>query len=50
MATLGVSKKLDLHVNTITMPRKPGEAIGAICKLVHTNGSSITNNVEYNII
>ena len=30
-AVLGVSKKCNFEVNSITIPRKPGEAVGAIC-------------------
>ena len=40
--------KLGLAINTICIPRKPGEAVGAICKLTKSDGTSITNNVEYN--
>jgi UDP-sugar pyrophosphorylase len=47
-AALGVSKKNDFEVNSLTVPRKPGEAVGGICKLTKTDGSSITINVEYN--
>lgn len=32
-AVLGVSKKYNFEVNSITIPRKPGEAVGAICYL-----------------
>jgi len=32
-AVLGVSKKCNFEVNSITIPRKPGEAVGAICYL-----------------
>lgn len=35
-------------MNTITVPRKPGEAVGGICQLTKSDGSSITINVEYN--
>ncbi|GAB5360512.1 hypothetical protein AAMO2058_000634700 [Amorphochlora amoebiformis] len=52
-ACLGVSKELDLDVNSLTVPRKPGEAVGAICKLVPTKEAKgkvkeLTVNVEYN--
>ena len=49
-ACLGVSKKLGLEVNSLTVPRKPGEAVGAICKLVSESDSvpDLTINVEYN--
>lgn len=48
-SALGVSKKLSLAINSICVPRKPGEALGGICKLENTaNNTSITINVEYN--
>ena len=47
-SAIGSSIKLKLDINSICVPRKPKDAIGAICKLVKTDGTSITNNVEYN--
>lgn len=47
-SAIGTSVKLKLAINTICIPRRPGEAVGAICKLVKEDGSNITNNVEYN--
>ena len=47
-SSLGTSIKLNLDINSICVPRKPKDAIGAICKLVKKDGTSITNNVEYN--
>ena len=47
-SVLGVSKSRGFELNSITVPRKPGEAIGAICELKKENGESITINVEYN--
>ena len=47
-SAIGTSVKLGLAINTICIPRKPGEAVGAICKLTKKDGTSITNNVEYN--
>jgi hypothetical protein len=37
-------------MNSVTCARKPGEALGAICKLVHEKDASkeIVINVEYN--
>lgn len=34
-SVLAVSKTKDLEFNSITVPRKPKEAVGAICKLTH---------------
>lgn len=46
-SVLAISKTKNLEVNSITAPRKPGEAVGAICKL--TKGEErLTINVEYN--
>jgi UDP-sugar pyrophosphorylase len=49
-SVLGVSKKNNWEMNTVAVPRKPGEALGAICKLVDQNDNTkeITINVEYN--
>ena len=47
-SAIGSSIKLKLDINSICVPRKPKDAIGAICKLVKADGTSITNNVEYN--
>jgi len=46
-AALGVSKKSQFAMNSITVPRKPGQAIGGIATLI--NGERMmTVNVEYN--
>ena len=57
-AALGVSAKNNFALNSLTVPRKPGEPVGGICKLVKTSDgdggsksseeSSLTINVEYN--
>lgn len=47
-SAVGVSVKLGLAINSIAIPRKPGEALGGICKLTDSNKQSITINVEYN--
>lgn len=48
LAALGVSKNEDYAMNSLAVPRKAKEAIGAIAKLTHEDGSEITINVEYN--
>jgi UDP-sugar pyrophosphorylase len=48
-AALGVSKSMGLSVNSFTVPRRPGEAVGAICRLEGAK-KSLTINVEYNQI
>ena len=49
-SVLGVSKSNNWEMNSICVPRKPGESMGAICKLLKEDGSgeSIILNVEYN--
>jgi len=49
-AILGVSIRRDFTMNSLTVPRIPGEACGGICKLTGADGSSTTINVEYNIL
>lgn len=47
-AAIGVSSERNFAMNSLTVPRKPGEAVGGICKLRKDDGSSMTINVEYN--
>ena len=47
-AALGVSIKMNLAMNSLTVPRSPGEAAGAICKLVRDGEPPLVINVEYN--
>ena len=47
-AMLGVSASLDLDVNSLAVPRKAKQAVGAISKLAHADGRTMTVNVEYN--
>ncbi len=35
-------------MNSLCVPRRAGEAAGAITKLTHVDGRTITINVEYN--
>lgn len=46
-AAVGVSASQKLAVNSLTVPRRPGEAVGAICKL-EGKENTMTINVEYN--
>ena len=54
LATLGVSIAKGYAMNSITVPRKPGEASGSICCLQDNpehplrGGNPLTINVEYN--
>ena len=49
-SVLGVSRTQNWEMNSIAVPRMPGEAMGAICRLVDQTDSSkeIVINVEYN--
>ncbi|PSC70970.1 UDP-sugar pyrophosphorylase 1 [Micractinium conductrix] len=47
-AAIGVSEAHDYDVNSLAVPRKAKEAIGAITKLTYPDGRNITINVEYN--
>mmetsp|Transcript_33923 Transcript_33923/g.24966 ORF Transcript_33923/g.24966 Transcript_33923/m.24966 type:complete len:364 (+) Transcript_33923:268-1359(+) len=49
-SVLGVSRKFNFEMNSITVPRKPGESMGAICKLVDQQdpNKEVVINVEYN--
>ncbi|CDJ45295.1 UDP-N-acetylglucosamine pyrophosphorylase, putative [Eimeria tenella] len=48
-AVIGVSKQRGLAMNSIAVPRRPGEAVGSICRLVSAN-RELTLNVEYNVL
>ena len=38
----------DFAVNSVCVPRTPGEAVGGICRLERSDGHQVTVNVEYN--
>jgi len=48
MAAIGVSEQQGYDFNSIAVNRVPGEAVGAITRLVRTDSPSLTLNVEYN--
>ena len=48
IAAIGVSAEMDYEINSIAVPRKAKDAVGAITRLERADGSSITVNVEYN--
>jgi len=48
VAALGVSIQRKFEVNSVAVPRKAKDAVGAITKLDKADGSSMTINVEYN--
>ena len=45
---LGVSKSMNFEFNSLCVPRKAKEAVGAISLLTHKDGRKMTINVEYN--
>ena len=47
---LGVSRERNWQMNTVCVPRMPGEQMGAICRLVDETDTSkeLVINVEYN--
>lgn len=48
-ATLQVSREQGFVMNSIAVPRQPGEAVGGLARLVAEDGSrELTINVEYN--
>ena len=47
-ALLGVSAKNGYVMNSVAIPRIPGESIGGICRLTSPSGTAMTLNVEYN--
>ena len=46
-ASIGSSEKYGFDINSIVVPRRPKDAIGAICKLIKKDGTSVVQNVEY---
>lgn len=48
MAAIGVSEAQGYDFNSIAVNRVPGEAVGAITRLVKPGSPSLTLNVEYN--
>ncbi|KAF4689067.1 UDP-N-acetylglucosamine pyrophosphorylase [Perkinsus olseni] len=47
-ALLGVSRTKGFDMNSLCVPRVPGEAAGALCNLSYPDGRKLTCNVEYN--
>jgi len=45
---LGVSASRNLEVNHLCVPKKPGQPMGALAKLIKEDGSVLNINVEYN--
>ena len=49
-AMLGASKREGWAMNTMAIPRFPGEATGGLCRLKKVDGSRVTCSVEYNVL
>jgi UDP-sugar pyrophosphorylase len=49
-ASIGASVKYNYDINSIVVPRRPKDAIGAICRINRKDGSSVVQNVEYNLV
>eukprot|EP01055_Gregarina_sp_Pseudo9_P004650 Gregarina_sp_Pseudo_9__4649@NODE_483_length_2733_cov_157_210468_g455_i0_p1_GENE_NODE_483_length_2733_cov_157_210468_g455_i0NODE_483_length_2733_cov_157_210468_g455_i0_p1_ORF_typecomplete_len598_score67_73UDPGP/PF01704_18/8_1e69_NODE_483_length_2733_cov_157_210468_g455_i0541796 len=45
---LGISKKKNYSMNSLCIPRTPGDSVGGICRLVKEGSKTVTVNVEYN--
>ena len=50
VAVLGVSVERNFDMNTIAIPRLPGEATGGLCQIVREQEESVTCSVEYNVL
>jgi UDP-sugar pyrophosphorylase len=48
IAAIGVSEQSGYDMNSVCVPRKAKDAVGAITRLVRADGTSLTVNVEYN--
>jgi hypothetical protein len=48
LATLGASFKYELEMNSVCVPRRAREAIGAMAQLTHADGRALLASVEYN--
>ena len=49
-ASIGASVKYKYDINSIVVPRRPKDAIGAICRINRADGTSVVQNVEYNLV
>ena len=49
-ASIGASIKFNYDVNSVVVPRRPKDAIGAIFRINRKDGTSSIQNVEYNLI
>ena len=49
-ASIGASVKFNYDINSVVVPRRPKDAIGAIFRINRKDGTSVTQNVEYNLV
>ena len=49
-ASIGATVKFGFDINSIVVPRRSKDAIGAICKIIKKDGSFVEQNVEYNYL
>ena len=49
-ASIGASVKYNYGVNSIVVPRRPKDEIGIICRINRKDGTSVIQNVEYNLV
>ena len=49
-APIGASVKFNYDINSVVVPRRPKDAIGAICRINKKDGTSVVQNVEYNLV
>ena len=49
-ASIGASVKFNYDINSVVVPRRPKDAIGAICRINRKDGTSVVQNVEYNLV
>ena len=49
-ASIGASIKYNYEVNSVVVPRRPKDAIGAIFRINRKDGSSSLQNIEYNFV
>jgi len=49
-ACLAVSREKNFAMNSLSVPRAPGEASGGICRLEYPDGRDVTISIEYNVL
>ena len=49
-SSIGATIKFGYDINSIVVPRRPKDAIGAICKIIKKDGSFVVQNIEYNYL